>query len=109
MPEHSSSQRTSIALFLATAGMIGGSAALPAPADAAFYGPFSADRSQLLADISDCIPVGEGENCERESRNKRKKRSTANPAADDSSPTSNPGASDDSAADQLNLIEKGDL
>lgn len=109
MPEHSSSQRTSIALFLATAGIIGGSAALPAPAEAAFNRPFSADRSQLLADSMDCVPVGEGENCERETRNKRKKRSTDNPAADDSSPTSNPGASDGSAADELNLIERGDL
>jgi hypothetical protein len=102
-------QRTSLALFLATASMIGGSAATAVPVDAASFIPFSAEKAQLLADSAECVPVGEGENCERESRNKRKTKPAANPAANQSTPTSNPGAVDGSSSNQLKGIERGDL
>jgi hypothetical protein len=102
-------QRTSLALFLATASMIGASAASAAPVDAASFIPFSAEKAQLFANSAECVPVGEGENCERETRNKRKAKPVTNPAANPSIPTSNPGAVDGSAADQLKLIERGDL
>ena len=99
-------QRTSLALFLATASMIGGSAA---PVDAGSLIPFSAEEAQLLADSAECVPVGEGENCEREKLNQKTKESVVNPAANDSIPASNPGADGGSAEDTLNLIERGDL
>ena len=102
----SMAQRTSLALFLATASMIGGSAA---PVDAASLIPFSAEEAQLLADSAECVPVGEGENCEREKLNQKTKESVVNPAANDSIPASNPGADGGSAEDTLNLIERGDL
>lgn len=110
MPEGSGSQRTSIALFLATAGIMGGSAAIHAAAsDVAPLASIPAQRAQLLAEGVPCVPVGEGENCERETRNKRKQRSIDDPAPTDSSPNSNPGASEGSAADELKLIEQGDI
>ena len=102
-------QRTSLALFLATASMIGGSAASASPVDAASLIHFSAEKAQLLADSAECVPVGEGENCERETRNKRKAKPVTNPAPNPSTPTSNPGAVDGSSADQLKQIERGDL
>jgi hypothetical protein len=97
----SMAQRTSLALFLATASMIGGSAA---PVDAASLIPFSAEEAQLLADSAECVP-----NCEREKLNQKTKESVVNPAANDSIPASNPGADGGSAEDTLNLIERGDL
>lgn len=102
-------QRTSLALFLATASMIGGSSAAAARVDAASFIPFSAQKAQLLADSAVCVPVGEGENCEREKLNQKTNNNVGNPAAKDSVPTSNPGASGGSAEDTLNLIERGDL
>lgn len=102
-------QRTSLSLFLAMASMIGGSTASAAQLDVASFIPFSAEKAQLLADSAECVPVGEGENCERETRNKRKAKPVANPAANPSIPTSNPGAVDGSSADQLKEIERGDL
>jgi hypothetical protein len=85
-------QRTSLALFLATASMIGGSAASAIPVDQATFNSFSAEKAQLLAGSTECVPVGEGENCERETRNKRKAKPVTNPAANPSTPTSNPEA-----------------
>ena len=80
---------------------------LPSPAAAG-----SLDAA-ALAQVSDCIPIGEGENCERQTLEQRRRQASpqpaASPAADPSTPTANPGASAGSASDELRQIERGDI
>lgn len=106
-------QRTGVALLLATAGVMAASSVSASPLmQAALEGSAAAGArldAAALAQASDCIPIGEGENCERQTLEQRRRQPMANPAADPSSPASNPGASDGSAADELKQIERGDL
>ena len=110
--QHPRQQRTGVALLLATAGVMAASPVSASPLmQAALDGSAAGARldAAALAQASDCIPIGEGENCERQTLEQRRRQRTANPAADPSSPASNPGASDGSAADELKQIERGDL
>lgn len=103
-------QRSSIALFLATAGLIGVSSPGVVAKDQRSSPALHSDHNQLLANAVECVPIGEGENCERQTLEAPKpKNDLGGPAANDSVPTSNPGASNGSASDTLNLIERGDL
>lgn len=110
------SPRSSVALFMATAGMVAAQAGFSAQsslADNAF------SSSQLLAQATEeCVPIGEGENCARPRKRKRTNliqqendsgSTPSSPAADPSKPTPNPGAQSGSASEELNEIERGDL
>jgi len=74
-------QRTSVALFLATSALMGAAAA-PA-AHTATGDQFPAPRNpQQLAQASECVPIGEGENCARERVRKTTAPATAAPAGE---------------------------
>ncbi len=53
-------------------------------------------EAAALAQVSDCIPIGEGENCERQTLEQRPRQASpqpaATPAAAPSTSGSNPGA-----------------
>lgn len=101
-------RRTGVALFLATAGLIAApavpAAAMPSPGasplmQAALNSAAAATGHQeaaALAQVSDCIPIGEGENCERQTLEQRRRQASpqpaATPAAAPSTSGSNPGA-----------------
>lgn len=69
-------QRTSVALFLATSALLGTTAASIGKAGA--ESQFPAPRNpQHLAQATECVPIGEGENCARE----RSRSNKAVPAA----------------------------
>jgi hypothetical protein len=112
----STTSKSSIALFMAAAGMFTAHAGFvnePVHAQSALA------SSQLLAQATqECVPIGEGENCAKP--RKRKKQTLTeqennsgstpnNPAADTSRPTPNPGAQSGTAREELNQIERGDL
>lgn len=109
-------QRSSIALFLATAGLLDLGGSVLSSAEPLAWPLSQSAQAHMLAEAVECVPIGEGENCERQSIDSAQpkvqsepKVQSGGPAADDSVPTSNPGASDGSAEDTLNLIERGDL
>jgi len=84
-------QRTSVALFLATSALIGSTAAPSAHAATGYQ--FPAPRNpQQLAQASECVPIGEGENCARDRVRKKKAPATATPASAGSGTTAAPTA-----------------
>ena len=115
-PEHTSSSsagKSSVALFLATAGLVAGSSAGLLPAESReLHDP--SPRAALLAQAtSDCVPVGEGENCARPRRRKKKTTEPAGtpntPAADTSAPATTVGPESGTPKEVLNDIERGDF
>ena len=103
-------QRSSIALFLATAGLMSASNPGLAAAETGLALATPTSHGQLLAQAVECVPIGEGENCERQIiKTIRPRDGIGGPAADNSAPTPNPGASNGSAKKQLDQIERGDL
>lgn len=109
----------SVALFLATAGLVASSGSAFTSADAR-AASFNLNTSSLLAQATqECVPIGEGENCAKPRRKKKKSNliqqetnsgaTPNNPAANDSNPTPNPGAQSGSSQQLLNQIERGDL
>jgi hypothetical protein len=88
-------QRTSVALFLATSALIG-TASAPL-SQAASSTQFPAPRnSQQLAQATECVPIGEGENCARE-RTRSKKPAAAPTSSDSNTPSTGTGAAGNSA------------
>jgi hypothetical protein len=89
------SQRTSVALFLATSALIG-TASAPL-SQAANSTQFPAPRSpQQLAQATECVPIGEGENCARD-RNRSKQPAAAPTRSERTTPGTGTGAAGPSA------------
>jgi hypothetical protein len=88
-------QRTSVALFLATSALIGTASAPLSQAASSTH--FPAPRSpQQLAQATECVPIGEGENCARD-RKRSKKPAAAPTTSDSNTPTPGTGAGGTSA------------
>lgn len=102
-----SKQQTSVALFLALSNIAAGAAFAKTEA-LANLPQHSNSHAELLAQAtSECVPVGEGENCARPRR--KKKPATTNPAANTSQPVTDPGSKSGTSKDVLNEVERGDL
>lgn len=108
--------KSSIALFMAAAGMVTAhSGFVQEPVNAQSF----TEHSELLAQATqECVPIGEGENCAKPRRRRKQNliqqennsgSTTSNPSPNPSIPTPNPGAQSGSASQELNLIERGDL
>lgn len=66
--------RSSVALFLATAGLLSGAGAWSSPAESLISpgaGRGLESQARQLAQASECVPIGEGENCENPSQRRR--------------------------------------
>lgn len=94
-------QRTGVALLLATAGVMAAAPVSASPLmQAALEGSVAVGArldAAALAQASDCIPIGEGENCERQTLEQRRRQRSAAPTADPSSSESTPAAADGAA------------